>query len=355
MRVRRSVSRRAAEAGLGVVRRVHRQHRGWPDLVQLAPAFPLFGTAVGLVAVFAWRLILLLPVLVWAGLVCWVRLVPLKDPAGPRRRFAVCDGGVLVLSQEASTAIPWKALKRPVLSAKGAVLRLVWTDGDEDRHLYVGPVTASKDLGRAVKKRGPVRARVAPRLATVATGAAVLGLMGWMVQPWLVRTVLGERPEHLQDLARLCFRQDRPYERAAPYAGAGPHPVVFFRDDPTRPALVTEGDGGERPAPDEVQLVACSNPAGRVSSTPIQVCRYEGGLRLESYQGRHSLDVFEARTGRKVGGQILTGSDSVAECAGSELVWGDRLRDKVREADTYPTQHEYEAALRRYVTGPRPS
>jgi hypothetical protein len=353
MLVRRSVSRQAAEAGLGAVRRVHRQHRDRPDWVQMAPGIPLFGMVVAGVAVFNWRVIFLAPVLVWAGLACWLRLAPLPGPGGARHRFVVCDGGVLVLSRKASTAIPWEAVTKPVLGAKGAMLRLVWTDEAEERHLYVGPVSAARDLGRAVEKRGPVRARVAPRLAFVAPGAAVLALVGWMVQPWLTRAVLGERPEHLQDLARLCFNQDRPYERAAPYEGAGPHPLVFFRDGGGPPNLATAGDGRARPDPDEVQLVACSDPAGRVSNTPLQVCPYEGGLRLESYQGRHRLDVFEVRTGRRVGRQILTGPDSVGECAGLQLVRGDPPYDEVRQADTYPPMSEYEAALRVYVSGPR--
>ncbi|SFN21751.1 hypothetical protein [Actinomadura madurae] len=355
MRARRSMRGRAAEAGIGAVRRVHRQRRGWPNAVQIAPGAPLVAVAVGLVFVFDWRAAFLVPVLAWAGIACWVLLGPLPEPGGPRRSFAVCDGGILVASQATAVAIPWDALARPVLDAKGAVLRLVWTKGDEERHIRVGPVSAPRDLGRAVRKQGPVRPRAAPRLAVAATGAAVLALVGWIAQPWLVRTVLGERPEHLKDLARLCSRQDRPYERAAAYSGSGSHPLVFFREDPARPALVTAGGGRARPAPDEVQLVACGSPAGRVSGTPIQVCRYEGGFRLGTYQGRHSLDVFEARTGRRVGRQVLTGTDSVGACPGFQLVWGSREQYPLSEVDTSPTQAQYDAALRAYATGPRRS
>ncbi|WP_433478410.1 hypothetical protein ACQPZP_16055 [Spirillospora sp. CA-142024] len=345
--------RKAAEAGLGAVRRVHRQRRDWPDWTRLAPGIPLFGVAVGAVAVFDWRSVFLLPVLAWAGLVCWVHLAPLPGPHGPRLRFAVCEGGVLVLSRAAPVAIPWEALTTPKFGVKRTMRRLVWTDGADERHLDVGPVSGGRDLGRAVASRGPVRARVGPRLAVVAVGAATLALVGWMAQPWLVRAVLGEKPEHLEDLARLCSPQGRPFDGVAPYEGAGPHPLVFFGEGAGRPDLATTGGGRARPEPDEVQLVACGQPAGRVSDTPLQVCDYQGGLRLESYQGRRHLDVFEARTGRRVGRQTLTGPGGAGKCAPSQLVHGDPPYTELRRTDTSPPMSEYEAALRAYITGPR--
>ncbi|MFF4236875.1 hypothetical protein ACFYYL_13490 [Actinomadura geliboluensis] len=340
------MSGRAAEAGLGAVRRVHRQHRGRPDWTDLVPWVFGFAMAAGVAAAFDWRFVLLLPALVWAGLACWVRFGPVD---GPRHRFAVCEDGLLVLARDASTAVPWDSLTTPDWGPKRRVVRLAWTDGAEERSLFVGPVSAARDLGRAVERRGPVRASLRPRLVAGAAGMAVLVLVGWIVQPWLVRAVLGERPEQLQDLARLCWRQDRPFERAAKHAGAGPHPLVFFREGAGRPEFATAGEGGRPPAPDEVELVACSYPAGRVSDKPIQWCLYEGGLSTESYQGRHRLDVYEARTGRLVGRRMLTGRAKVGECAPAKFVYGPPPHNDVLRAETYPPMTDYQTALQPFI------
>ncbi|MEU8347002.1 hypothetical protein AB0C74_35340 [Spirillospora sp. NPDC048832] len=302
--------------------------------------------AAGAVAAFDWRYVLLLPALVWAGLALWVRFGPVD---GSRHRFIVCDDGLLVWNRDSSTAIPWDALATPELGPKQSVIRLSWTDGAEERSVFVGPVSAARDLARALERRGPVRASPRPRLVSAAACLAVLVLVGWIVQPWLVRTVLGERPERLKDLARLCWRQDRPFERAAKHAGAGPHPLVFFREGAGRPEFATAGEGGRHPAPDEVELVACSYPAGRVSDKPIQVCLYRGGLRTESYQGRHRLDVYEARTGRLVGRRMLTGRAKVDECAPAKLVYGPPPHNDVLRAETYPPMTDYQTALQPFI------
>lgn len=351
MRLRRSLSEHAATAGLGAVRRVHRQHRGWPGWLELGPWLFGFAMAEGIVAAFDWRFVLLLPALVAMGLACWIYLVPFSDGGG-RHWFAVCDGGLLVWSREPPTGIPWDALTTPQDVTR--VVQLSWTGDGEERTMSIGPVTAGRDLGRAVGRRAPVRASLRSRLAIGAAGTAVALLVGWIVQPWVVPAVLGERPERLTDLARLCWRQDRPFERAAAYQGAGPHPLVFFREGAGRPELATTGDGG-RPAPDQVELVACSHPAGRVSNKPIRVCLYRGGLRTESYQGRHRLDVYEARTGRRVGRRLLTGLDSLGECAPAKTVYGPPPYDDLRQAETQAPLGDYQAALQGFISGARRS
>ncbi|TDC48391.1 hypothetical protein E1281_24890 [Actinomadura sp. KC345] len=347
------MSKEAAEAGLGGVRRVHRQHRGRPEWGQLAPWIFGFAMAEGVVAAFDWRYIFLLPVLVYLGLACRVYLVPLSRADGRRRWFAVCEGGLLVWSRGdvPSIAIPWDALTTPDRGAKGAVVRLSWREDAEERSMFVGPVTARGDLARALEKLGPVRASPRPRLAVGAGGVAVLALVWWIVQPWVVPAVLGERPGRLQDLARLCWQQDRPFERAAKYEGAGPHPLVFFRESAGPPELATTGDGDRRPAPDQVELVACSHPAGRVSDKPINVCLYEGGLRTETYQGRRSLDIYEASTGRRVARQMMDGQDEKAECPPYQVVYGNDPDPEPRQGDTAPPLSDYEAVLRPFLTG----
>lgn len=351
MRLGRSLSEEAAAGGLGAVRRVHRQHRGRPDWVELAPWFLGFVMAEGVVAAFDWRYALLLPVLVLVGLAGWVHLVPFSRADGRRRWFAVCEDGLLVWSRGdvPGIAIPWDALT-PEWGAKGSVVRLSWTEGTEERSVFVGPVTARRDLGRAVEERGTVRASLRPRLAIGAGGVAVLALGWWIIGPWLVTAVLGERPERLNALYRLCVDQDRPYERAASHEGAGPHPLVFFGEGGPGPEIATTGEGQKRPAPDEVQLVACSHPAGRVSDEPIRECLYEGGLRLLTFQGRHRLDVYEARTGHRVGRHFLIGRDSVDECAPAETVYGEPPYDDVRAGESYPPLSDFKAALQPYVT-----
>lgn len=353
MRVRRSMAEAAADAGLGAVRRTHRRHRGRPEAAELLPYLLGFAMAEGVVAAFDWRYALLLPVVVLLGMAGWVYLGP--PGAGERRLwFAVCEGGLLVWSRGGvpSVAVPWEALT-PEWGPKRSLVRLAWADGTEERTVRVGPVTAGGDLGRAVERRAPVRADPRPRLAFGAGGVAALALVWWIAHPWLVPAVLGDRPERLQDLARLCWRQDRPFERAAAYEGTGPHPLVFFREGAGPPEFATAGEGGRRPDPDRVELVACSRPAGRVSDEPIQVCLYEGALRLESYQGRHRLDVYEARTGRRVARQTLDGRSEVGECAPAELEFGEPPYNDVRKADTYPPMTDYIAALRHFVTGPK--
>ncbi|GAA1844024.1 hypothetical protein [Actinomadura bangladeshensis] len=351
MNLHRPMAKRAAEAGLGNVRRLHRQHRGRPDWTGLAPW--LLGSAMvaAVAAAFDWRYVLLLPPLLAAGLACWAHLAP-PGLDGPRRWFAVCDDGLLVWSRgSAPIAIPWGSLTTPEWGAR-SVRRLVWTDGTAERSVLVGPVTAARDLGRAVERREPVRASLRPRLAAGAVGAATLALVRWIVQPWLVPAVLGERPERLRDLARLCWRQDRPFERAAEHGGTGPHPLVLFRDGIGSSEPVTAGRDGKRPAPDEVQLVACSYEAGRVSDEPIQVCPYEGGLRVETYQGRHRLDVYEARTGRRVGRRMMTGPAGTDECAPVKFVRGEPPYDDVLQDETVPSLSDYRTALRPFIQGP---
>ncbi|MFG2086156.1 MULTISPECIES: hypothetical protein [unclassified Spirillospora] len=175
--MRRSVSKEAAEAGLGGVRRVHRQHRGRPDWGELAPWIFGFAMAEGVVAAFDWRYTLLLPVLVYLGLACWAYLVPFSGADGRRHWFAVCEGGLLVWSRGdvPAIAIPWDALTTPERGAKGAVVRLSWMEGTEERSMFVGPVTARRDLARTLEKPGPVRASPRPRLVIGAGGRGGAG------------------------------------------------------------------------------------------------------------------------------------------------------------------------------------
>ncbi|HEY8480085.1 MAG TPA: hypothetical protein VIL71_09670 [Spirillospora sp.] len=350
MRVRRSTSEAASEAGLGAVRRVHRGHRGRPEGAELLPCMLAFVMVEGVVAAFDWRYTLVVPVVIFLGAACWVYLAPPEGSVG-RRWFAVCEGGLLVWSREdAPIAVPWEALT-PRWGPRKRLVALEWTDDAGEHTLHVSPVIAAGDLSRAVERAGPVRASLRPRLAIGAGAAAAVALVWWIVHPWLIPAVLGERPERLRDLARLCSQRDRPFERAAAYEGAGPHPLVFFRDGGGPPDFATAGRGDRRPAPERVELVACSRPAGRVSDKPIKVCLYQGNLRLESYQGRHRLDVYEARTGRRVARQILDGRSTTGECAPAKLVFGDPPYDEVRRGETYPSMSDYVAALQPLVTG----
>jgi hypothetical protein len=350
--LRRSLSKHAALNELGAVRRVHRSRRDWPEPIELLPWFLGFCMAVAVAGAFNWRFAVLLPVLVWVVMACWIYLVP---PLGPDtiRRIAVCDGGLLVLSRgsAAPIAITWDALTTPQRGAKGLLVGLSWTTTTETRTVYIDNMTARRELGKAVDRHEPVRAELRRPSAFAAAGLAVLALVTWMLQPWLVPAILGERPENLRELARLCWRQDRPYERTAPYEGAGPHSLVLFREGAGLPQLATTGEGKKQPAPDQVQLVACSYPMGRVSNKPIKVCLYQRGVRTETFQGRHRLDIYEASTGRRVSRQLLNGRDSVAKCPPVQFVYGPK-DPKVRQGDTFPSLNDYEAALQNYITRP---
>src|SRR5690606_22900901 len=109
-----------------------------------------------------------------------------------------------------------------------------------------------------------------------------------------------------------------PFGRAPAYAGTGPHPIAVYDEVDAYPVF----DQGLRPdpanrrrrLPDTVELVGCVRPAGRASQEPVERCIYvprgrgPGEHTDTWYRGRYRLDVYEARTGRKVDSLTVDGS-----------------------------------------------
>ncbi|WP_165953783.1 hypothetical protein [Streptomyces sp. 8K308] len=178
------------------------------------------------------------------------------------------------------------------------------------------------------------RARRALRPLAVTTVVLGLAAGGLMLIPAVNDAVLGDRPRDLLDFARMCEDGGHgdPFPRAAAYEpaqGDGPPPWVVIEDDWDAWASTggSNPDLEDEPAPDEVQLVACSEVVGSVPDTRISCGYTEGPLGLgpatetvEFSQGRYRVTVIEARTGAVVGDGSLDGDEDV-ECA--EAVWGE--------------------------------
>ncbi|MFH8534709.1 hypothetical protein ACH4GE_40740 [Streptomyces tendae] len=161
---------------------------------------------------------------------------------------------------------------------------------------------------------------------------AALGLVSWglMLLPPVNDAVLGDLPRDLGDFERMCKDggngSGEPFPRAASYEpGAGPHPWVAITDGwqaySSTGTETKEPEWGEEPAPEAVQLVACSVAVGSVPGTEITCPYSEGPLGLgpatqsiEHSQGRYTVGVYEARTGDLVDSGALRGVDEV-ECS----------------------------------------
>jgi hypothetical protein len=147
-------------------------------------------------------------------------------------------------------------------------------------------------------------------------------------------------------------RHDSTYaDKAAPYAGPGPHPVVmgpaedFGLSAPTFPAGWGPGDD-----PLKAQLVVCEyfDSTGPV----VDTCVYEGGHRFELAQASYVYRVFEARTAKPVTEFTLHASDGGC----SEYAWVSGEGSSEPEATTYMEVFsvDLENALRPFVEPARP-
>ncbi|NYI03707.1 hypothetical protein [Allostreptomyces psammosilenae] len=361
MGIRRRLSEPARQAGLGELRRVHRQRRSWGTR---ALGMLLVGTALATgwlyFSVGNWWLAVLLPPLVLAGYAGWVYGSAIGSPGG-RLWYAVCDEGLLVWSERLGglASIPWDAVigVAPAgMNDDGLVYDLSVVDSEGQRRTVpIGLVTARRDLLRAINGGRPAPTPIARRAVGAGVGALVLGVVAWLVVlPELVPTTVDERPAELSDFARACERGGARYPQAAPYGEAGPHPLVLFhvenrRVDGYGPDFsadggdATEEESEEVPA-DAVQLVACSHNVGRVDDSYVERCVYSGGVSVEYYQGRYRVDVYEARTHRLVGTVEVLGDDSVT-C--SDMVYATEGED--REEDTLPS--DYGSELAPFVDG----
>jgi hypothetical protein len=359
-RPRVSEAEHARRVGFGRIVRVHRRHR---DSVVGSILIAL--TAVGLIVagLFVFGLTLTgsplwrLPVLGWTALAgltaAWWRWGPVRDPAR-RRRFVVTEGGLLVWApgyDAEPTAIPWAELhvERRLVPPAMVVPWLVWRDGDAERGFDVSGVVGQRDLIRAVELGGPVPAWPPRRLVGTAVVGLATALVLWFAAvPVALDLVLGERPDHITDLSRICAG-GRAFGRADAYQGPGPHPVAVYGDSGTYPDYLAGVDrvGHRWPAADEVRkvrLVGCRRLVGRAKPDVLRSCDYQGGYQTLTYQGRYRIDVYAARTGRHVATVQVDGKPKVdGGCVDRILVRPDSDRERVFETD--PDDAAYAAVL----------
>ncbi|MDT0345489.1 hypothetical protein [Streptomyces litchfieldiae] len=185
--------------------------------------------------------------------------------------------------------------------------------------------------------------------------ALVVGALAWVtwqfVVPPLTEAVLDQKPEDLNDFARICENAQRyedsddPFEKAAPYEGNGPHPWVLIEDGYQEAASTgARLDTGPEPEPSEVQLVMCSDRFGHLDGgTSCGYVGSEGTTSLNYHAGRYSVTVYEARTGRRVDGNVLSGAEP-GECPHYVSEYEDVLY-------TEPGNADYEALMADVVTG----
>ena len=363
---RRRAAEYAARASFGRVVRVHEEQSdstifgvlvGITCIAFVVAGLAVFGLALsGLPAwrlvVLGWVALLLLTLAVW-------RWGPVEHPDG-RRWFGVTEGGLLVWSPELETepqAIPWSALRatRRIVGPSGAVIRLVWQDDGVEHTFDLPNVFGRKVLLRTVEHRGPVPPRSPLRVAGNAVVGLATALVLWFVAvPVALDIVFGEKPDNVTDLFRMCEGGEA-FGRAAPYRGSGPHPLAVYNDGTGYPDYLPglEWVDSPWPPPDEVQkvqLVGCGQLVGRASPTPLGNCNYEGGYNTTTYQGRYRIDVYEARTGRRITSVTVDGrAESSGGCMPRIVVPSDRPQQTVVE--TLPDDAAYEAQLYALVNG----
>jgi hypothetical protein len=193
-------------------------------------------------------------------------------------------------------------------------------------------------------KGEPVPVRRVVVAAVVVIALAVGGIFG--VQWWR------ERLPKVYDLDPACA--GKAYQRAAPFAGKGPHPVAIFQESEyghLEKEEVYEKNGPAWPPSDpehsgEVQLVACATV---VRETPSEAhCSFGlgGSVTLAMYDAAYEIRVSELRTHHEVGRTTVEATDD--ECPPS--VTADSPPDRLLTDLTFD---EWQKALGALVTKDR--
>lgn len=368
-RVRRGLAEHAEHAGFGPTVRVHRQRR---DLDGPAAITAVAAVPAGLATFYlvlngssGWQLVVLACAMLLWLMAGWAYWYPVKDPEG-RHWFAVAEGGLLVTASGSSKpprAIPWGSLRvdnRVFVNGKLVRHCLVRQDenGDEHREFDMTVISGRRALIRAVKRGGPVSPGYAFRAVRVVVLGSVTALAVWFAGvPVALNIVLGERPADATDLARICTGGSA-FGRAAAYRGPGPHPVAVYRAEESDYPVYPESFGGAdgSPKPDAVQLVGCARSLGRASEDPLESCGPytslgipgTGGYWYDTYEGRYRIDLYEARTGHRVGSITLDGSGRADPCDPTIVVAQSRTPHR-DSRETTPDPAGYAARLSRFV------
>ncbi|GAA2399180.1 hypothetical protein [Streptomyces coeruleofuscus] len=341
-RLRRSLPRLARQAGLGEVHRVHHERRSvpvlliaklgldWAMVLCLVKALSELDMDPGArpIAVLLWLAVS------WGALAYWLLV---RDG---RRWFAVCDGGLLAGTAGTGTiAIAWDAVQG-LTSAHGpgirhGSLRLSWLDGGKQRYVTFRIMTDRDALAEAVEDKHPVPVPPHRRILAGPGIVAVASVVAWaLTLSPLADIVMASRPYYLRDLASLCAQatadSGAAYPESAAYSPSAPHPAVLFAEEhDLDPVVTSTGTGSGTPDPDDVQLVACSRLERRTYDT---TCAFSHGLSVSYYRARYRVEVYEARTGRRVTGRTLD-ADNHLFCGG------------IRELDGKGGGHEEEVSV----------
>ncbi|ASR35829.1 hypothetical protein BAY61_13380 [Prauserella marina] len=293
---RAEIEATAVEHGLGRVVRVHREHAP----ASLAAGVTGVGTlaaaiVAGLIAASGgrfWQLPLFLAAVAIGLVTLYVHVGPV--PGTGRRRYVVAEHGLLILSDR----------EKPVA--------ITYDQRERIRALDLPGTCSVSDLRDVRRRLAPGRRWSRRRLVGLASYglvAALVAAFGWPVGTY---AALG-LPLEKSDFAATCDEGGGGHRRAAPHAG-DTHPIAAFLDSGggflyEAAASVPQGTPLTTEPADltAVQLVACATLIGFASSTPLSECSYSG-VDDELYQGLYRLDVFEARTGRKVASSRLVGS-----------------------------------------------
>lgn len=356
--MRRLLKRQAARAGLGRVRRVHRERLGWG--LPITAAVVLSAGSLVLLHVervfdrYHWSALAVpvLPVVALGLAAAWVHLAALPG-FRQRRHVAVCDGGLLVWSAELSdrAVIPWEAIERhelhPGTEPSDPSDRVYWTRDGKKRTLRLGGFSWRRDLILALMVRRPVPrwGSLGRRAVAALVVAGVLAFATWHVaRPFLVPITVSAAdtpgPEDPAGYAPACERAGARFEGAAPYHGdPGDQTAVVFQvgedgrvDDPSSAVSLWRGD---------VELVACSHQTGRGPEGLVRSCPYTHDIVIEHYQGQYRVDVYEARTGRKLGSVTVNG---VTEASCGFFTVAD-YEGEVMERETAPDSSDYARAI----------
>jgi hypothetical protein len=138
------------------------------------------------------------------------------------------------------------------------------------------------------------------------SGMSMRARMTWLVvilgvAAATIATVLIVGRDHEEDYCSRWAADRSPYNpEAAPYRGAGPHPVLVLL---TRTTAKRGDPTGELPAgwradsDGDLQLVACETG---YRARPREACDYLGATTYNLVR-RHEFRVIEAATGREVG------------------------------------------------------
>ncbi|WP_447002376.1 hypothetical protein ACRAKI_21880 [Saccharothrix isguenensis] len=334
---RAEIEATAAEHGLGRVIRVHREHASASLAAGLAGVGTLVAPIVaGIMAASdarLWPLPLFLAVAMIGLVTLYVHFGPV--PGTGRRWYAVAEHGLLIFSRR----------EEPIA--------ITYDQRERIRALDLAGTCSISDLRDVQRRLAPGRRWSRRRLVGLASYGVVAVLLiafGWPVGTY---AVLG-LPLETSDFAATCVNGGGGHRRAASHSGET-HPTAAFLD--YGGGFLFDAEASFPPGsrldtdPEDltaVQLVACASAIGFASRIPLSECSYRTVVdRL--YQGLYRLDVFEARTGRKVASSRLAGSTS-EDCPSVRTVPRNsppESRDIVTEVDT----EDFRRALAPQATG----